>query len=262
MSYVDTGLRRGMTIRELLGSKSGVLVEAHRGGDLIAPENSWEALERSHLACADLIEVDVHVTRDGIAFLQHHYTIQDRHVSTLQWADVQRAYAPADPPPRLDSVLRWARQHEVFLSLDVKDGFGGSAVDCVAGLVSAAGAVDATFLLSWNHHSLRKLKESDERFVTRAHIRAGLIDVGAAAQAARVDAVTLSYDLIVARDVDLLHERGIVVGLGDMFEPNFMLAHKLGVDIVSWGSPGEARRRLASIEAPAATACPGDSELP
>lgn len=51
--------------------KGGPLVIAHRAGDLIAPGNSMTAIEKSAELGVDLIELDIHITKDGHLVLMH-----------------------------------------------------------------------------------------------------------------------------------------------------------------------------------------------
>ncbi|RPF52247.1 glycerophosphodiester phosphodiesterase [Aquisalibacillus elongatus] len=55
----------------LESNHEGPLVIAHRAGDLIAPGNSMTAIEKSSELGVDMIEVDIHITKDGHLVLMH-----------------------------------------------------------------------------------------------------------------------------------------------------------------------------------------------
>ncbi|SEQ55898.1 glycerophosphodiester phosphodiesterase [Piscibacillus halophilus] len=55
----------------LQSEHEGPLVIAHRAGDLIAPGNSMAAIEQSAELGVDLIELDIHITKDGHLVLMH-----------------------------------------------------------------------------------------------------------------------------------------------------------------------------------------------
>ena len=57
------------------GSLDYPLVIAHRGGSVVAPENTLEAFRRAIDSGADAIELDVRLTKDG-----HLAVIHDRRV--------------------------------------------------------------------------------------------------------------------------------------------------------------------------------------
>ncbi len=52
------------------------LIIAHRGNSSVAPENTMLAFRSAVLAGADMIEIDVHVDRDGTAVVIHDATVE------------------------------------------------------------------------------------------------------------------------------------------------------------------------------------------
>ena len=76
---------------ELLKSKTGrTLIESHRGIQGDVPENSWSAIQLGHQFGADLIEVDVQLSQDGVAFLRHNYTLPDgRWCHAVCWDELK-----------------------------------------------------------------------------------------------------------------------------------------------------------------------------
>jgi hypothetical protein len=55
---------------------SGRWIVAHRGGAALAPENTMEAFHRAHMLGADVLEMDVRVSADGIFVLMHDPTVE------------------------------------------------------------------------------------------------------------------------------------------------------------------------------------------
>src|SRR5258706_14090835 len=51
------------------------LVFAHRGGGALAPENTIAAFDNGMALGADGLEVDVHLSRDGVAVVHHDQTL-------------------------------------------------------------------------------------------------------------------------------------------------------------------------------------------
>jgi glycerophosphoryl diester phosphodiesterase len=104
-----------------------ILVESHRGAEKCGLENSWPALEAAYQAGADLIELDVQLSRDDVPFIRHNYTLPDgRWCRTLDWKELASVRIVGEHLPRLSEVLNWAYSNKVVLSLDMKGGFGGS----------------------------------------------------------------------------------------------------------------------------------------
>lgn len=224
-------------------------MEAHRGAEALAPENSWTALLAAAEAGADLIEVDVQISADGVPVLYHPYRLPGGAFLAATPSQGLAALDVGDgrPPPRLDEVLAWlTRQPTIGLTLDVKNGFGQGVTPFARVLetIQQAGAAERIMLAAWDHIGLLWAKRHLPALTTRALLRGNPLDLVAIATRAEVDAVALSYDLIDRSDVDALHEAGIAVFLAEMWEPNFRYPVELGVDALSWGDPAEARFAL------------------
>ncbi len=233
---------------ELLRSATGrILLESHRDCDSF-PENSWLALEAAHRMQADLIEVDVQLSQDGVAFLRHNYNLPDgRCCHSLPWSELGTIKIEGQPFPLLEEVLAWAQDGEVLLSLDLKTGFRPERILCqeINLLIKRTQTVNRVVLIGWDHLELKWLKMEDPEVTTRVLIRARPVDLPSVVRAASADAVSLSYDLIRPSDVQQLHDLGIAVALVEMWQPDFGLARCLDVDLVSWGNPEQARKALA-----------------
>ena len=88
--------QRGQTLIGLQDrpEQGWVLIVGHRGAEALAPENTWAALQAGYEAGADLLELDVQVTRDGEAIVFHDFTLQPklgdpRWVRDLAWGELQ-----------------------------------------------------------------------------------------------------------------------------------------------------------------------------
>lgn len=124
-------------------SATGLDLHAHRGGALTngKPANLENALSTFKTAPkrgADVVELDVHVSKDGVPFVIHDGTL-DRttdcegpvgdasaakldscHVDTLGSTDVFKAAPGAtESLPRLAEVLRWAKADGVRLNIEI-----------------------------------------------------------------------------------------------------------------------------------------------
>src|SRR5438093_5971118 len=80
------------------------LVFAHRGGSTLGPENTIPAFDRGLALGADGLELDVHLSRDGIVVVHHDPTL-DR-TTNLTGAIVERT---ADELARADAGCRFRR---------------------------------------------------------------------------------------------------------------------------------------------------------
>ncbi|MBI5652577.1 MAG: glycerophosphodiester phosphodiesterase [Chloroflexi bacterium] len=237
---------------QLLKSLTGrILIESHRGAEKLAPENSWRGLQIAHQLGADLIEVDVQSSADGVAFLRHHYTLPDgRACREVAWRELAELRIGAEPLPRLDDVLVWARDVNACLSLDLKSAFipQTTLTTEVVRVIEKTQTQDRVLLIAWDHAEIAHAKKLCPALKTRALIRCRLLDLPRVIHDARADCVSLSYDLIRPGDVAQMHALGVAIALAEMWQPDFEFARASGVDIVSWGDPGEAQRGLGNAQ--------------
>jgi glycerophosphoryl diester phosphodiesterase len=88
---------------------SGPLVFAHRGGCALGPENTIAAFDLGLAAGADGLELDVHLSADGIPVVHHDVTL-DRTTGSSGPISA----ATADELARVDAGYRFADQHGAF----------------------------------------------------------------------------------------------------------------------------------------------------
>jgi glycerophosphoryl diester phosphodiesterase len=122
---------------------SALDLHAHRGGGLskgkpVALENALSAFKTAHSREADVVELDVHVSKDGVPFVVHDGTLDrttdcagptadltaaqldDCHVDLLGTTDVFRqAPGSTGSIPRLAAVLRWAKDSGTRLNIEI-----------------------------------------------------------------------------------------------------------------------------------------------
>ena len=93
------------------------LIIAHRGGASIARENTIAAFEEAIALQADLIELDVRATQDGVLIIHHDATIQQQPIETLTWAAVQHL----DPDiPTLEEAIACCKGR-IGLDVEIKE---------------------------------------------------------------------------------------------------------------------------------------------
>jgi glycerophosphoryl diester phosphodiesterase len=100
-------------------TSSRPLVFAHRGGSALAPENTMAAFANGLALGADGVELDVHLSGDGVVVVIHDPTV-DRTTSSrggvaaLTAGELARLHVPA-----LSDVLREFRDARVIVELKV-----------------------------------------------------------------------------------------------------------------------------------------------
>ncbi|MBI5876228.1 MAG: glycerophosphodiester phosphodiesterase [Chloroflexi bacterium] len=237
----------------LLRAQTGrMLVESHRGADRLAPENSWTAIELGYKSGADFVEIDVQQTADSELVIYHNYRAPDGQlIRAMRRNDVSLVCAGENHLIGLDDLFEWAAGNDCRFALDIKNGFDfdrGVFARALA-LVEQYGFVGRAVFVAWDHAGLRFVKERNPQATTRAILRGRPVNLVDVVQAARADAVSLSYDLASAEDVQALHAAGIAVMVADLFEPDFGRVAALDADAVTYGDPILAIRALRELGA-------------
>ncbi len=242
-----------------------VLVVGHRGAEAVAPENTWPALQAGYEAGADLLELDVQLTRDGQAVLFHDFTLMrklgdPRWLRELAWdelrsLDVGRWFDPAfadQQVPRLDEVLAWA-QGRVALWLDLKHGLVDDGDDrlemAVLDLVEAHGIEPQVLISSWDRVALARVQARCPEIALGVNLRERVPDPAGNVLPSGARWVTVWWPQADARSVGRLQQAGLCVNLADLFTADYDQARHLGVDAVTTADPAAARAALGPARA-------------
>ena len=154
-----------------------VQVAAHRGGALLWAENSLLAFRNALAVGADLLELDVHLTRDGEVVVIHDPTLERTStgtgpVGTARLADLAgvrlrgREGAVTDEPvPTLAQVLDLLRPALAELLLEIKVDaarrpYAGIEEKTLA-LVAAKGLRERTVVMAFEPDTLRRVRALD-----------------------------------------------------------------------------------------------------
>jgi glycerophosphoryl diester phosphodiesterase len=183
---------------------------AHRGASKEAPENTLAAFRRALEAGAAAVECDVQRTRDGRLVVIHDQTV-DRTtngrgpVVCLTFDECRRLDAGAwfDPAfagervPSLDDVLDLVRDRALLL-LEIKHGpiFYEGIEAQIAGALRRHRMDAAALVMSFDHASVRQMRDAAPDVATAIIYRARLVDPVAAARAADADALCPEWRLV------------------------------------------------------------------
>jgi glycerophosphoryl diester phosphodiesterase len=156
-------------------SRPGPWLLAHRGGSLLAPENTLVAFDRARDLGADAIETDVHLTRDGVVVVFHDDetgrltgaagTIEERTLAEVQALDAAFGFTPDGGRtfpyrglgvrvPTLAEAL--ARHPALRFSIDAKAGDPALA-EALVRTVRTADAVERVCLGSFDDAQAERL---------------------------------------------------------------------------------------------------------
>ncbi len=117
------------------------LVIAHRGYSLVAPENTLLAYQKAIEAGADMLEVDINLTRDGQLVMIHDHRLErttngtgfvhDHTLEELQSLDAGFHFQPKVPGTRIpttEETFQLAKDAGILVCFEIKGGEAARSV--------------------------------------------------------------------------------------------------------------------------------------
>jgi len=117
-----------------------IFIWAHRGASALAPENTLAAFQEAESAGADGLELDIHLSREGVPVVIHDETLDrttsgrgnvDRHsLPVLRRLDAGAWFSPrfsGERVPTLRETLDWAGER-LRMNVEIKTAGAGRAV--------------------------------------------------------------------------------------------------------------------------------------
>jgi glycerophosphoryl diester phosphodiesterase len=225
---------------------------AHRGGSLLAPENTLAAFDGAVALGADAIETDARLTRDGVVVAFHDEdtarllgaggTIEERSLAEVQLLDAGANFAPggASPPyrgrgltvPTLEEAFR--RYPDMRFNVDAKAEDPALARALVE-VVVKAGAEDRVCLGSFSDAQAERLGALLPRCARFLPQQAAACHVMAARTGGSAAACPGGYDL-----ADLPHRLGEMLVVDAAVVAHF---HGLGIPVHVWTVDEEEEMR-------------------
>ena len=165
-------------------SPTRLLVFAHRGGSALAPENTLAAFDNGLALGADGLELDVHLSRDGVVVVHHDRTLErtttlrgpisQQTSEDLSRADAGYFFRDGDGfpfrargigVPTLSQVLGRYRDARIIIELKVNSvALARATVDTVR----AAGAIERVCLGSFGRRVLCAVRALEPAMATSA----------------------------------------------------------------------------------------------
>jgi glycerophosphoryl diester phosphodiesterase len=166
----------------LISNRTRPLNIAHRGASAAAPPNTLAAFQKAAELGADGVELDVHLSADGVPVVIHDFTVDattdgtgpvaDLTLAQLKRLDAGSTFDPAfagERIPTLEEVLEM--EERLFINIELKTpGLRDSGLErAVTALIKRCGTGDRVLLSSFNPFSLRRAKR------LAPHIPVGLL---------------------------------------------------------------------------------------
>ena len=215
------------------------LVFAHRGGSKLAPENTMRAFDAGLAAGADGLELDVRLSRDGVAVVVHDRLLDRTTGATGPVGGRTAAELAGLGVPSLRDVL--ARYSRTRIIIELKEQ-GAALARTVIEEVRRAQAVERVCLGSFSAGALRAARGIDPQVATsggRMDVRLALyrswINLGPGRvpyQAFQVPEISGNTRVVSPRFVKLAHRAGLVVQVWTVDEPDDIRR------LLDWGVDG------------------------
>jgi glycerophosphoryl diester phosphodiesterase len=219
---------------------AGPLLYAHRGANTELPENSIRAFRRALELGADVLELDLHPSRDGVFVVSHDPDGQRlygmaRPLADCDWAEIAHWDAGGERPARFEEVLD--EFPGVALNVDVKLGSEREIRRLIA-LLRERDAESRVLLTSFSWGYLRRIRRSGYR---------GALGLS------QLDVVRLRFSPDLTLKMLPLPGMRVQIptrsGRIDLSQPEFIdRCHRLGLQVDYWviNEPSEATRLLNS----------------
>jgi glycerophosphoryl diester phosphodiesterase len=250
-------------MRATLGKRPGPYVIGHRGAAGYAPENTMLSFERGLALRADMIELDIHPTSDGhlvvihdptldrttsgSGFVARHTLEQIRQLDAGSWFDASFRDARV---PTLDEVLAWAKGR-TKVAIEIKQGpiFYPHVEELLVAALDRAGMRADVLAISFDHHSVRKLKQLAPDVLTGVLYAGRCIDPVALARNAGADALMPHWALLTKEEVAAAHEADLLIAPWGGPEQDYGFILATGVDAVAADFPDRPREVLERMAA-------------
>jgi glycerophosphoryl diester phosphodiesterase len=193
----------------------------HRGAAGHAPENTIESIELALTMGVDVVEIDVHCSRDGHLIVMHDERVDRTTKLTGNIRDMRRDQLPG--VPTLDEALE-AVKGKAALMIELK-------VRGIADDVVSTAKNEAVYFASFLHSELLLIRELKQDAKTIALIEAAPVNPAAFALEAKATHAGLGFSSLERNAVHSLHAAGIEVFTWTVDDPrDIPLARELGVD--------------------------------
>lgn len=221
------------------------LIVAHRGASAYETENSLAAFRLAHAMGADGIELDVHVTADGVPLVHHDPTIGGMPIRRMPMAEIRERHrlANGEPVSTLAEALS-AIDVTVRVFVEVKALAVRDDQHLLAVLRESANPARCQ-VHSFDHRIVQRLRTSEPSLGIGVLSASYPIHPAAAVQDAGAAALWQQESLIDAELVTELHSAGTSLFAWTVDDPVRMRAlNALGVDAVCTNRPDLARETM------------------
>ncbi len=193
-----------------------VLKIAHRGASNYAPENTLEAFEKAIELKADIVEFDVHCTKDSKLIVMHDRTLKRTTdgfglIHNLPFREIRKFHEPnGEKIPTLEEVL-YILKNKCIAKIDIKDRW---AWEKVVKVIKKNCMEDLVIVTSKIFSVLKKIKQLYPKIKTEAggfKERIPIKKMIKKAKDVKADIISPQYPITTKKLVEEAHKNGLEV---------------------------------------------------
>lgn len=233
----------------------------HRGASGYAPENTLEAFQLAVELGADAVELDVQLTRDGQLFVAHDETIDrvsngtgliaTQTLAALKKYDFNKLHPQYEgaKAPTLKEVFELLKPTGIMINVELKNSvnpYPGMEERCLQ-LAAQMGMESRVIYSSFNHYSLLRVKEIDNRAVCGLLFSSILVRPWKYAQEVGVEALHPHFGQTIYLEdfCRKAHDANLAVNVWTVnFERDMKQVIEVGCDMMITNYPDRAKALL------------------
>ncbi len=242
---------------------SSIQVVAHRGGSLLAPENTMLAFEAGIKAKADQLELDIHLSKDDVMIIMHDPTLKrttnqsgtigDYTVDELKQFNAASSHEghPFTEIPTLKEVLDLVKDTDLELQIEIKVDNDGNRYEGIeeqlVAMLNEYDLIDRSIIISFDFPSLTRIHELEPKLRRGALVskdymsKIGSKGPDAVAQGIKdlgVEFIGINHVYLSANLYAALRVQGLGVGAWTVNDESTMKKiAALGVDFITTDRP-------------------------
>jgi len=245
-----------------LKAQGRTLILGHRGAKGYAPENTFPSFQKALELGVDMIELDVHITRDGEIVVCHDDSLERttglrKLIGELTWEEIRKLDAgkwfgpefAGAKIPLLEEVLSWAKG-KIPVVVEIKRGFGEreDIVERTIEVIRVCGMEGEVEVISFDHRFVKKAKEIAPEIAGGILYVGTLVDPVRAARDAHADALHPHFAYVDRELVEQAHAAGLAVSTWVVNDPETArLLASWEVDCIGSDYPDRVKKALERL---------------
>lgn len=242
---------------------NAINVVAHRGGSLLAPENTLASFKAGIEAGADQLELDIHLSKDNVMIVMHDPTLKrtaahDGEIHDYTLAELKTfnaASAHKDHPfveiPTLQEVLELAKDTDLELQIEIKVDQAGKRYSGIeeqlVAMLRDYDLIERSIIISFDFPSLEEIQRLEPQLRTGALVSKDFMSkigskgpqaVAETVKALGVEYIGINHIYLSPKLYKELRSQGLGIGAWTVNDEEMMKKiAALGVDFITSDRP-------------------------